>query len=119
MLLRQPAVCDRSLALPKTGSNSAARMAMMAMTTSSSTSVNARIRCFPSNFIGFVLPYGCRESAVERLRRCWSAARHFFAERAEMAQPTSSQGGFDTRLLVIFLGSLAPIKADPAIGIHL
>src|SRR5665213_3073884 len=56
MLLRQPAVCDRSLALPKTGSNSAARMAMMAMTTSSSTSVNARIRCCSSNFMGFVLP---------------------------------------------------------------
>src|SRR5471030_3293424 len=106
MLLRQPVVCDRSLALPKTGSNSAARMAMMAMTTSSSTSVNARIQCFSSNLMGFVLPYGRRESAAGRLWLCRSAAQHFYAERIEVAQPTARQGGFDTRLLVIFPGRL-------------
>ena len=67
--------------------------------------------------IGFVLPNGWRRGMRPVCPRNW-AAQHFCAERAEMAQPTTSQGGFDTRLLVIFLGSLAPIKADPAIGIQ-
>jgi len=43
--------CPFFLALFNTGSSSAAKMAMMAMTTSNSTRVNARLRCATAEFV--------------------------------------------------------------------